>query len=170
MNLRLNDIATIYLVDNYLGTSTEINKTDSTMVDFVVNTDALSYASNRFYIVFNKKTTNHHLQFVIADPKAETAQTLKLKPAENSNASRIYIAPNPVINKTINLFTENYSLGHYKLAISDASGKLVLNKEISLKSPLQKNIIHLGEHFSIGSYHLSISSPATISTLDFIVE
>ena len=157
------------LVDKFLNTIQDLSNSDSTKILFSVTTEAGSYASDRFYIVLHGRL-NNNLPVVISDPRAETEKKVRALSSENNNASRIYIAPNPVTNKTINLFLENYILGYYKVTISDASGKLVLKKEISIKSSLQKNIIHLGEHIPSGSYHLSISSPTRISTIDVIVE
>lgn len=43
-----------YLVDAYLGIFTDISLTDSSIVDFTVNTDPASGANNRFYLIFKK--------------------------------------------------------------------------------------------------------------------
>ena len=168
-NLRLNDIATISLYDNYTGTSTIINKIDSTIVDFVVNADVLSYATNRFYIVFNKRMNSHNLPVVITDPRAETARTLKVMPEQNNCSTKIYIAPNPVKNKRVNLFVENLMPGTYNLFITDATSRLIIEKEIVIKIFSQKFVIDLGENASSGIYNLSLSNKISVSTLLLIV-
>jgi hypothetical protein len=169
-NLRLNDIASISLYDNYTGTSTTINKIDSTIVDFVVNADVLSCATNRFCIVFNKRMNGHNLPVVVSDPKAETARNLNVLPEQNNASSKIYIAPNPVKNKTVNLFVENLIPGVYKLFITDVTSRLIVKKEIVVKGFSQKFAIDLGVKASSGIYNLSLSNKTSLSTLDFIVK
>jgi hypothetical protein len=44
-----------FVVDNYLHIETPLNMEDTTMVDFTVNSDKASSASNRFEIVFKQK-------------------------------------------------------------------------------------------------------------------
>src|SRR6185437_8149783 len=45
-----------YLVDNYLRTKTEVSLGGVTSSDFTVNSDAASYAADRFMIVFKQST------------------------------------------------------------------------------------------------------------------
>jgi len=49
-------ILSAYLIDNYLGTSTPISLSDTSIVLFTVNGNAGSSASNRFEVVFSSST------------------------------------------------------------------------------------------------------------------
>ncbi len=154
------------LVDKFLNTIQDISSSDSTKILFSVTTEVGSYASDRFYIVLNGRL-NNNLPVVISDPRAETARTLSISPNENSIASRIYIAPNPVINKKLNLFTDNLKQGTYKLLISDAIGRLVFNKEVFINTANQKLVIDIDKTLPSGIYNLEISGHAVSKNIQF---
>ena len=54
-NMQAGDLKA-YLVDKYLHTSTELNLADSNFIDLDINTDTLSSAADRFFVVFEKIT------------------------------------------------------------------------------------------------------------------
>jgi hypothetical protein len=45
---------TAYFIDKYMGTRTEISLTDSSFADFTITSDAGSYATDRFMLVFKR--------------------------------------------------------------------------------------------------------------------
>jgi hypothetical protein len=88
-------------------------------------------------------------------------------PSENSIASNIYIAPNPVANKKLNLFTENLKQGTYKFIISDAIGRLIFNKEVLINTANQKLVIDLDKSLPSGIYNLDISGYSVSKNIQF---
>ncbi|MEO8770666.1 MAG: hypothetical protein ABI402_11290 [Ferruginibacter sp.] len=54
-NMQAGDLKA-YLIDKYLHTTTELNLADSNFIDIDINTDTLSSAADRFFVVFEKIT------------------------------------------------------------------------------------------------------------------
>jgi hypothetical protein len=52
-----NETLIAFLSDNYLKTETQVSLSENTSVNFSINSDAASYAANRFMIVFRQSST-----------------------------------------------------------------------------------------------------------------
>ncbi|UAY51259.1 T9SS type A sorting domain-containing protein [Ferruginibacter albus] len=69
---------TAFLKDNYTGNLTPVALSDSTVVNFLVNSNAASQAADRFKILFNTETVLP-LSFIDVRAKQTSASTIKLQ-------------------------------------------------------------------------------------------
>ncbi len=218
-----------FLYDKYTLASTAINLNSNTLISFVVNYDALSYAPDRFYLVINKTSGRPlHQHFVInarrkdgvaeiswsgmqlenahhfilekskdgihfsplgelsaiklykvdnysitdiadksvdfyyrvnmklEDGTAKLSNTVLL-PADKSLIGNIEIAPNPVLNKEINLSFQNQPMGKYDIVILSNEGVLVKTTVFTVKNIKEAYKIKLPESLPTGNYKMTIN-------------
>jgi hypothetical protein len=219
-----------FLYDKYTLASTAINLNGSTLISFVVNYDAGSYAPDRFYLVINKTSGRplHHLFEIIArrrdgvaeiswsgmhledahhfvlekskdgihfsqsgklsaiksykvdnysitditnkaddfyyrvimrleDGTAKLSNTVLL-PADKSLIGNIEIAPNPVLNKEINLSFQNQPIGKYDVVILSNEGVIIKTTIFMVKNKNEAYKIKLPESITAGNYKMTINS------------
>ena len=94
---------TPFLVDTYLNQYTALANTAITDVAFVTTTDALSYGTNRFKIVFQNNALNN----------------------PNFNAENIVVYPNPVTNNQFNIALPSNITGELTVKIINTIGQTV---------------------------------------------
>ena len=94
---------TPFLVDTYLNQYTALANTATTDVVFTTTTDALSYGTNRFKIVFQNNALNN----------------------PNFNAENIVVYPNPVTNNQFNIAFPSYLTGEVAIKIINTIGQTV---------------------------------------------
>ena len=94
---------TPFLVDTYLNQYTALANTATTDVAFTTTTDALSYGTNRFKIVFQNNALNN----------------------PNFNAENIVVYPNPVTNNQFNIAFPSYLTGEVAIKIINTIGQTV---------------------------------------------
>ena len=94
---------TPFLVDTYLNQYTALANTATTDVVFTTTTDALSYGTNRFKIVFQNNALNN----------------------PNFNAENIVVYPNPVTNNQFNIALPSYLTGEVAIKIINTIGQTV---------------------------------------------
>ena len=95
--------ATPFLVDNYLNQYTALSNTATTDVVFTTTTDALSYGTNRFKIVFQNNALNN----------------------PNFSAENIVVYPNPVTNNQFNIALPSYITGEVAIKMINTIGQTV---------------------------------------------
>ncbi len=122
-----------YLVDRYLNQQTEISLSDTTGVDFAVTSAAGSASSNRFYLVFTRRST---------------IETEKAAPA-------ISIVPNPVINRQVNLVMDHVPPASYQVMVYNAAGQSVYQSSISYNGG--NKTVTLPANIPAGVYHLFLN-------------
>jgi hypothetical protein len=96
-----------YVYDSYLKTSTPIDLNGTTTVNFTVNDDPASAASDRFTIQFAKQ------------------------PVTVSGNAGISVFPNPVTNGNVNLRFNNLPAGVYTIRVFNSLGQAVINKQVT---------------------------------------
>jgi hypothetical protein len=106
---------TPFLVDTYLNQYTALANTSTTDVAFTTTTDALSYGTNRFKIVFQNNALNN----------------------PNFNAENIVVYPNPVTNNQFNIALPSDLIGEVAIKIINTIGQTVYQT----KTEAQKTII-----------------------------
>ena len=106
---------TPFLVDTYLNQYTALANTATTDVAFTTTTDALSYGTNRFKIVFQNNALNN----------------------PNFNAENIVVYPNPVTNNQFNIALPSDLIGEVAIKIINTIGQTVYQT----KTEAQKTII-----------------------------
>ena len=94
---------TPFLVDTYLNQYTALANTATTDVAFTTTTDALSYGTNRFKIVFQNNALNN----------------------PNFNAENIVVYPNPVTNNQFNIALPSNITGELTVKIINTIGQTV---------------------------------------------
>jgi hypothetical protein len=127
---------TAFLNDSYLKTSTPINLSGTTSVNFSITADAASAATNRFSISFNKPG---------------------VVPASGNAAIVVY--PNPVTNGVINLQMNNMPAGNYNVRVFNSMGQTILVKFINRAAGSSTETIQLGRGFTKGVYQLDVVKP-----------
>lgn len=124
-----------FLVDNYLKTTTPVDLSKPTTVNFTVNSEAASTGANRFYISFAKPA------LVIAGKEG------------------ISVFPNPVTNGIINLQMNNMAAGVYNIRVFNGVGQVILNRSINHASGNSTETIQLGKGAVKGVYQLEVVKP-----------
>ena len=104
-----------FLEDKFLGTRTEIDLTITSRISFNVNNAEASRTAGRFRLIFKQK--NH--------PENPGNKDL----LEQNNIS---VYPNPVTDKTIRLSFKDQAAGKYLLQLSNQSGQVVLEQNVSV--------------------------------------
>ena len=94
---------TPFLVDTYLNQYTALANTATTDVAFITTTDALSYGTNRFKIVFQNNALNN----------------------PNFSAENIVVYPNPVTNNQFNIALPSYITGEVAIKMINTIGQTV---------------------------------------------
>ena len=94
---------TPFLVDTYLNQYAALENTATTDFAFTTTTDALSYGTNRFKIVFQNNALNN----------------------PNFNAENIVVYPNPVTNNQFNIALPSYLTGEVAIKIINTIGQTV---------------------------------------------
>lgn len=137
---------TAMLEDSYLKTSIPVDLTASSTFSFIVDGNAVSSATNRFRIVFNKAT-----------------------PAITNTRQGYTIAPNPVESGIVNVQFKNQPQGKYNVRIISATGQVLVVKAITHPGGSAMQTIALPPVISQGHYKVEIIAPGkpadTISLL-----
>jgi hypothetical protein len=94
---------TPFLVDSYLNQNTALANNGTTDVAFVTTTDAASFNSNRFKIVFQNTTLSNPV----------------------FNGSQITLYPNPVIGNQFNIALPSYLTGNVTIKVINIVGQIV---------------------------------------------
>jgi hypothetical protein len=94
---------TPFLVDTYLNQYTALANTATTDVAFTTTTDALSYSTNRFKIVFQNNALN----------------------TPDFNAGNVVLYPNPVTNNQFNIALPSYIKGEVTIKMINTIGQTV---------------------------------------------
>lgn len=126
---------TAYLTDNYLKTTTPVDLSKPTIVNFTVNSDAASTGANRFYISFAKPA------IVMAGKDG------------------ISVFPNPVTNGTINLQMNNMPQGIYNVRVFNSMGQVILTRQINHAAGSSSETIQLGKGMAKGVLQLEVVKP-----------
>ena len=124
-----------FLVDNYLKTTTPIDLSKITTVNFTINGDAASTGANRFYISFAKPA------MVVAGKDGMS------------------IFPNPVTNGIINLQMNNMPAGVYNVRVFNGLGQAIVNRQINHAAGNSSEAIQLGKGAVKGIYQLEVVKP-----------
>ncbi len=94
---------TPFLVDTYLNQYTALVNTATTDIAFTTTTDALSYGTNRFKIVFQNNALN----------------------TPDFNAENVVLYPNPVTNNQFNIALPSYIKGEVTIKMINTIGQTV---------------------------------------------
>lgn len=124
-----------FLVDNYLKTSTPLDLTKVSNVNFTVNADVSSTGANRFYISFAKPAS------IVTTGK-----------------DGLSVFPNPVTSGVINLQMNNMVQGVYVVRVMNGMGQVVLTKQINHAAGNTTEQIQIGKG-SKGIYQLEVVKP-----------
>lgn len=136
---------TAILEDNYLQTSTAVNLSGNTSVNFTVDQHAASASANRFRIVFSKT---------------------KLTTGDSKQGYTI--APNPVENGMINLQFKNQPAGRYAITLVSNSGQTILEKATNYAGN-GNVVLGLPAGIANGLYKIIIVSPEKRKTTQTVL-
>ncbi|MFZ1529690.1 MAG: choice-of-anchor Q domain-containing protein [Ferruginibacter sp.] len=109
----------MYLEDRFTRKYASLSLTDTTFYRFAVTADPASAAANRFRIILRKPGT-------ISGQSAETAKPVSVSTYKNKRANNLFIYPNPVLGKNLQLHLEGVLPGKYGARIFSSDGKLLL--------------------------------------------
>lgn len=132
------DGLTAILKDNYKGTSTTLNLSAATTLEFTVDANAASAAVDRFKVVF----------------------TLVKQPVESSTGKPgITIAPNPVRGSQLSVQIVDKPTGKYNIRLVNNVGQAVVNKTIQHAGGTATHTVTLPSGVTDGTYQVEIIAP-----------
>ncbi len=145
---------TAKLVDRYLGTTTNIDLRGENIYTFSVNADAMSYATDRIYVVFNKTRS----------VPVRTLSTLQVSKSnmtsndKNAHQASFDIYPNPVTDHHATMKFSYCKSGEYMLKLYDLQGKQLMQNTISVNSGTENKTLRLDKKIPAGVYQLELTS------------
>lgn len=101
-------------------------------------------------------TVYYRIRAVANNGPAIFSRMIALNPAGNGSASAISIVPNPVKNKTVNIFLDNVNEGNYSLRVISVNGNLVSEKHVVILNKSTMNEKMILPAASPGVYYLVI--------------
>ena len=136
---------TPFLVDTYLNQYTALANTATTDVVFTTTTDALSYGTNRFKIVFQNNALNN----------------------PNFNAENIVVYPNPVTNNQFNIAFPSYLTGKVAIKIINTIGQTVYETKTEAQNTIT---ITPNSILSKGLYFVELTNQGKSSTKKITIQ
>ena len=136
---------TPFLVDTYLNQYTALANTATTDVAFTTTTDALSYGTNRFKIVFQNNALNN----------------------PNFNAENIVVYPNPVTNNQFNIALPSNITGELTVKIINTIGQTVYQTKTEAQNTIT---ITPNSTLSQGLYFVELTNQGKSSTKKIIIQ
>ena len=136
---------TPFLVDTYLNQYTALANTATTDVVFTTTTDALSYGTNRFKIVFQNNALNN----------------------PNFNAENIVVYPNPVTNNQFNIAFPSYLTGKVAIKIINTIGQTVYETKTEAQNT---TTITPNSILSKGLYFVELTNQGKSSTKKITIQ
>ena len=148
-----------WLVDKYLNTSVPISMDSAQKIFFTVDNNALSAATDRFYIKFQPVVTG--VMVVAPAPKVKNnavqgKKTVGLTSIAQIEKGQITFGPNPLKGNNLNIIFNGVKPGKYQLMIYNGQGQLVVKKEMMLLEGTSRNALNLPEGLAAGQYQLAI--------------
>lgn len=123
------------LEDSYLSTGTPLSLDGGNKINFTVDANAASSATNRFRVVFKK-----------------AAVPVNVAPG-------FTVSPNPVEGGMVNLQFKNKSEGRYTVRILSSTGQLLMNKVISHAGGSSSQLLTLPAGTARGQYRMEVIAP-----------
>jgi hypothetical protein len=137
--------STPFLVDTYLNQYTALANTATTDIAFVTTSDALSYDTNRFKIVFQNNTLNN----------------------PNFNPENIVVYPNPVTNNQFNIALPSTITGELTVKIINTIGQTVYQTKTEAQNTIT---ITPNNALTQGLYFVELTSHGKTSTKKIIIQ
>ena len=137
--------STPFLVDTYLNQYTALANTATTDIAFVTTSDALSYGSNRFKIVFQNNALNN----------------------PSFNAENIVVYPNPVTNNQFNIALPSAITGELTVKIINTIGQTVYQTKIEAQNTIT---ITPNNALTQGLYFVELTNQGKTSTKKIIIQ
>lgn len=144
---------TAILVDRLDNSRYDVSSDDTTYHYFEVNSHPMSYAPNRFYIVFGKKRGPVSSPAILSEI-AETARSTDQEVAQKTPSIRIY--PNPAKNGNTNLIINKLHFGKAKMIIYTMSGQVVFQQNMLITTAQQTIPLQLFQ-LTKNSYRIEIT-------------
>jgi hypothetical protein len=126
----------------------------TTNIDFTVDANPGSYASNRFSIVFVKRTTNPINETLVRRNGTDVEESI-VKPVVKS-ASSILVYPNPISTNDINIKLNNMEAGSYMLKLYNIGGQLIATQSLTYNNNGANIKMKVDAGFTPGKYELKI--------------
>ena len=136
---------TPFLVDTYLNQYTALVNTATTDIAFTTTTDALSYGTNRFKIVFQNNALN----------------------TPDFNAENVVLYPNPVTNNQFNIALPSYLTGEVTIKMINTIGQTVYQTKTDAQNTIT---ITPNSTLSQGLYFVELTNQGKSSTKKIIIQ
>ncbi len=137
----------VYLVDNYLKTSTALSLETNTTVAFTISSDVASRNAERFSVVFGKVNL----------------------PYVNPGKDGFTVYPNPVTEQRFNIQFADKPAGTYQVQIVDQSGRAVMVQTVKHVGGNFTYSMDLGKRHGKGLYQVKISNGKEVSVIPAIM-
>jgi hypothetical protein len=138
-------VTTPFLVDTYLNQYTALANIATTNVAFTTTTDALSYGTNRFKIVFRNNALNN----------------------PDFNAENIVVYPNPVTNNQFNIALPSNITGEVTVKVINTIGQTVYQTKTDAQNTIT---ITPNSTLSQGLYFVELTNQGKSSTKKIIIQ
>jgi hypothetical protein len=137
--------STPFLVDTYLNQYTALANTATTDIAFVTTSDALSYGTNRFKIVFQNNALNN----------------------PDFNAENVVVYPNPVTNNQFNIALPSTITGELTVKIINTIGQTVYQTKTEAQNTIT---ITPNNALTQGLYFVELTNQGKTSTKKIIIQ
>jgi hypothetical protein len=138
-------VTTPFLVDTYLNQYTALANIATTNVAFTTTTDALSYGTNRFKIVFRNNALNN----------------------PDFNAENIVVYPNPVTNNQFNIALPSNITGEVTVKVINTIGQTVYQTKTDAQNTIT---ITPNSILAQGLYFVELTNQGKSSTKKIIIQ
>ena len=155
-----------FLEDNYLQTSTPVSLSDTTRLMFNIINEPGSYATDRFYLVFQR--SKRHLTVPDRSTVANHQNT-ELKLSAVNTKPGINVFPNPVKDRIIQMQFTNQPAGSYSLQLSNNLGQQVYSGSLQLNKDDEVKSLQLDPGITKGVYQLTITATNGIKTTKQVI-
>lgn len=134
------------LIDNYLNKKTSLSLTDSSFIEFTVDDKKESY-ENRFIVVFEKNI------------QKEPAITGFLNQGTDFNSPGYFsVYPNPVKDKTINIYYTDLPCGKYSAQLIKQTGQILYNMQFMINDKEGVITVRPDQRIPAGAYQIVITN------------
>lgn len=135
--IELGGAESVTLVDNYLKTTTDIKRTETSQVFFQVGNDSRSSATDRFSVI-------------IANKKGSLVLNRNLDPTA-------IVYPNPTTSNQIHLKFDNIKAGAYTIELVNMAGQVIFRKLIHLSEGSSTHRVDINNNITSGIYQVRIT-------------
>ena len=141
---------TAWLEDRFLHITTPVSLTDTTIADFTITSDPASAASDRFMLIFKKRSRHINTWSVNYEKDQRNSKAADI-------ISEIKVYPNPVTDGNLYVQFTNAPHNNYKIQLTAGNKQVLYEQTEVIKTKNQKSKIKI-HNIPAGYYQLVITA------------